>query len=664
MAKEQPKGKVAASPVVDISADIERFAEIGVLGTLLADRSTGGNIIWASNVFSGKGESYAPEDEIFVADVTGENAGIIRARASKNRDDQVALTRAHAEVFTPFWIVKKMVDWADDAWYEQHEASPYLWRDYVRSPRLEITCGEAPYLVTRYDAADGTRIPVYRRCGVLDRKLMQIIEHVRSRSSWLRHATAALKSTYGYEYQGDNLLIARVNVLATMEDFCDTAGWDPLTSDEYKALAEVISWNLWQMNGLNDCVPDGALGAEGMSMSIPGVIESAMIGEQTEIRIMHERGAARIYNWEHAQELEFCALKQEVNLMDNKPRIKFDFVIGNPPYQDETLGDNTGFAPPIYNRFMDESYKVSKAVELIHPARFLFNAGSTPKAWNRQMLSDEHFKIISYWADSSAVFPNNDIKGGVVVSYHDETQYYGAIGVFTPFVELNTILKRVTQHNSFNSMSSIVITRTAYRLTDALHADYPEAKSQLSNGHAYDMSTNIFARLPQVFHDERPEDGYDYIRIFGKDGTARVYKYIRADYVNVVKNLYSYKICLPKANGSGQFGEVFSQPVILTPGVGNTETFLSVGIFDTDDVARNALKYISSKFARAMLGILKTTQDLTPQKWKYVPIQDFTSDSDIDWSQSIHGIDQQLYAKYALTQDEIDFIESHVKEMQ
>lgn len=96
MAKEQPKGKVAASPVVDISADIERFAEVGVLGTLLADRSTGGNIIWASDVFSDKGERCAPEDETYVADVTGENAGIIRAHASKNRDGQVALTRVRA----------------------------------------------------------------------------------------------------------------------------------------------------------------------------------------------------------------------------------------------------------------------------------------------------------------------------------------------------------------------------------------------------------------------------------------------------------------------------------------------------------------------------------------------------------------------------------------
>jgi type II restriction enzyme len=311
--------------VVDMSADIERFAELGILATLLADRSTGCNIIWASNVFSDKGESYAPDDEIFIRDITGDNEGIIRTRASKDRDDQATLTKAHAEVFTPFWVVRKMVDWADEAWYEAHEPHPSLWQRYVRSPRLEITCGEAPYLVTRYDAADGTRIPVYRRCGVLDRKLIQVTEHVRSRRSWVRHALAALRSTYGYEYQGDNLLIARVNVLATMEDFLDTAGWDPYTPEEYQKIAEVISWNLWQMDGLKDCVPNGALGVEEAEMRLPGFDELfGTDGGQMEIGIARGRGAAKIFDWQNGLEVDFQTLKQEVTLMDNEPRIKFD----------------------------------------------------------------------------------------------------------------------------------------------------------------------------------------------------------------------------------------------------------------------------------------------------------------------------------------------------
>lgn len=344
--------------------------------------------------------------------------------------------------------------------------------------------------------------------------------------------------------------------------------------------------------------------------------------------------------------------------------MKFDFAIGNPPYQEETIGDNKGFAPPVYNKFLDAACEVAEKVEMIHPARFLFNAGSTPKAWNKKMLGDEHFKIMEYEADSSRIFPNTDIKGGIVISYHDETKKYGVIEIFTKYKELNTILHKVIQDIAFISFSNIVITRTAYRLTDKMHEEHPEALSQLSSGHAYDMSTNIFERLPQIFYDEKPNDGAEYIKILGREKNERVYKYIKREYVNDVINLDKYKILIPKANGIGAFGEVISAPVIQGKGIGHTETFLSIGIFDNIQEAQNAYKYIKSKFARALLGVLKTTQDITPDKWANVPMQDFTDKSDIDWSVSIANIDKQLYKKYRLSEEEIAFIENNVKEME
>lgn len=344
--------------------------------------------------------------------------------------------------------------------------------------------------------------------------------------------------------------------------------------------------------------------------------------------------------------------------------MKFDFAIGNPPYQDETIGDNKGFAPPVYNKFLDAAYEVAEKVEMIHPARFLFNAGSTPKAWNKKMLGDEHFKIMEYEVDSSQIFSNTDIKGGIVISYHDTTKKYDAIEIFTKYKELNTILHKVIQDTTFISFSNIVITRTAYRLTDKVHQKHPEALSQLSSGHAYDMSTNIFERLPQIFCDEKPNDGVEYIKILGREKNERVYKYIKREYVNDVINLDKYKILIPKANGIGAFGEVISAPVIQGKGIGHTETFLSIGIFDNMQEVQNAYKYIKSKFARALLGVLKTTQDITPDKWANVPMQDFTDNSDIDWSVSIANIDKQLYKKYGLSEDEIAFIETNVKEME
>lgn len=343
--------------------------------------------------------------------------------------------------------------------------------------------------------------------------------------------------------------------------------------------------------------------------------------------------------------------------------MKFDFVIGNPPYQDETIGDNKTFAPQVYNDFLDSAYSISDKVEMIHPARFLFDAGSTPKQWNKKMLTDPHFKILQYYAKSSDVFPNTDIKGGVAISYRDSMRDFGAIEIFTPFPELNSILSKVYHRDDFLSLSDIVVSRTAYRLTNEMHKDHPEAMGMLSNGHPYDMSTNIFERLPQIFFDEMPNDGNEYIQMYGREGNRRTYKFIRRAYVNNVKNLSRWKIFVPKANGSGALGEVLTTPLIGQPLIGHTESFISIGCFDSDIEAKSALLYIMSKFARCMLGILKATQDNPPEKWKYVPLQDFTPQSDIDWSVSIPEIDAQLYRKYGLTDDEIDFIENHVKEM-
>ncbi len=343
--------------------------------------------------------------------------------------------------------------------------------------------------------------------------------------------------------------------------------------------------------------------------------------------------------------------------------MKFDYVIGNPPYQEDRLGDNKGYAPPVYHRFLEEAYKVGKRVEMIHPARFLFNAGSTPKQWNEKMLNDTHLKIKYYEQDSSKIFSNTEIKGGVAITYHDKEQDYGAVETFTAYGELNSILKKSKAHPKFSRFSDIVITRTAYRLTSKMHEEHPEAISQLSAGHAYDMSTNIFERLPQIFFNDKPEDGFEYISILGREKNQRMYKYIRRDYVNDVVNMNKYKILLAKSNGMGNLGEAFSEPLIAKPMTGSTETFISIGCFSNEDEANAALKYIKTKYARILLGTLKITQDIAPDKWANVPNQDFSNKSDIDWNKTVHEIDLQLYKKYNLDEDEISFIENTAKEM-
>ena len=213
-------------------------------------------------------------------------------------------------------------------------------------------------------------------------------------------------------------------------------------------------------------------------------------------------------------------------------------------------------------------------------------------------------------------------------------------------------------------MSEIVNSRTAYRLTDKMHKDYPNAIKMLSKGHAYDMSSNIFERLPMIFFDTIPKDNKEYLSILGRVNNCRSVKFIRKEYVRETKNTYKYKVVIPQATGKGEFGEIISSPEIGKPGEATTETFITIGEFESYDEAVNTKKYVYSKFLRAMLGVLKRTQALSPDKWKYVPLQDFTRNSDIDWKDTISGIDKQLYKKYSLSKEEIDFIENNVKEME
>ena len=340
----------------------------------------------------------------------------------------------------------------------------------------------------------------------------------------------------------------------------------------------------------------------------------------------------------------------------------FDFAIGNPPYQDDNQGDgNKTFAAPVYNVFMDGAYTVADKVELITPARFLFRAGSTPKDWNEKMLNDPHLKVLSYEVNASKVFPNTDIKGGVAVTYRDNTRLFGPIGVFTAYPELNSIMHKAAPKTGEQSLSDIIYTQTRFNLT-ALYAKHPEYQNILgSNGNDRRFRNNIFDKVA-LFSSTRATSTD--IAVYGVIKNKRVWRYIPRDYVDMNhENINKWKVLVPRANGSGALGEVLSTPLIGEPLIGYTQTFIGVGSFNSESEAQAAFKYLKTKFARCMLGILKITQDNDREVWRCVPLQDFTFSSDIDWSQSIKDIDQQLYRKYGLSDDEIEFIETHVKEM-
>lgn len=646
-----------------------------VLPLLLADKSTGRNIIWATDPPQALSDTVTDKSEMTPAQLHQLGFEAIQARAGKQADAQQQRTRRRGEVCTPAWVCNKMINALDADWFGREgvfnteqpqgwqaregqvefpasKGKAPLWQQYIDSRRLEITCGEAPFLASRYDAATGEMIPVQQRIGILDRKLRVVSETVKEEKEWLYWAKRAVQATYGYEYQGDNLLLARTNLLLTFAEHLQARWQRSSTTQELKSTANIIAWNLWQMDGLKRSIPGGKLHPDTEQLdlfSMFGDAEESVPSVSCKVKNWRKGGHGTTQNFETIQE--------------GSTSMKFDYVIGNPPYQDETLGDNKGFAPPVYNKFLDASYEIADKVEMIHPARFLFNAGSTPKAWNEKMLNDSHLTVLHYESDSSKIFANTDIKGGVVITYRDKVKNYGAIEHFIVFDELRSIARKIGK-TDYVPLSKVIYAAESYRFTETMHKENSSVESLLSKGHKYDFKSNVLSKLDNiVFFSEMPKDGSPYIKILGLDGSKRTEKWIRKDYVRVPENFGSYKVFISKANGSGAFGETLSAPIIAEPGIGHTQTFMSIGKCESEQKAIAITKYVKTKFARAMLGVLKITQDCPAPKWKYVPLQEFTAHSDIDWSKSVAEIDRQLYRKYDLTADEIEFIETHVKEM-
>lgn len=347
----------------------------------------------------------------------------------------------------------------------------------------------------------------------------------------------------------------------------------------------------------------------------------------------------------------------------NKKIMKFGAVVGNPPYQVE--GASTRKAP-IYHIFYDLAFVLAPKVTLITPGRFLYKAGQTPNEWMTRILADPHFKVVRYFQKTSEVFPSVDIKGGVVISYRDSNKNFGKIGFFSEFKELKSILEKVKLRNEIN-ICQLISSRGMYKFTEKMFNDFPQAKNIQGKGSGLQITPNSFEQMPFVFKENGNET--ENYQILGRIGNNREYRWIKKEYVHPNDYLMSYNVFVPEANGTGAIGEVLSTPIIGTPiigtpMIGHADTFLSIGCFDTNDEAAACMKYIKTKFARTMLGTLKATQHNPRDTWANVPLQDFTSSSDINWRASVADIDQQLYRKYGLSADEIAFIEKMIKPME
>lgn len=264
-------------PIIDIRENdlLELSAE--VLDSLLRDHTTGKNIFWATHDYELLGPEYDYHSEILPKLITGERGMVIRPRVLKSKENQTDRAKDMAEVFTPSWVCNAQNNLVDEAWFgrkdvfntedaDKHTWTPNpdkiefpedkTWKDYVRATRMEMTCGEAPYLVSRYDTTTGEPIPIEQRIGLLDRKLRVVSENTETTGEWLDWAQTAYMNTYGFEWQGDNLLLAREALLWTFIEYYQQKFSKAPLVKSINYIAYIISWNLWQMDGLKGVVPD------------------------------------------------------------------------------------------------------------------------------------------------------------------------------------------------------------------------------------------------------------------------------------------------------------------------------------------------------------------------------------------------------------------------
>ena len=643
----------------------ETQLDASLVAILLADRSSGAFIRWACNAYTTHGESYAADQEIYPHQVH-----LIQERTRKTQEEQRDRTKKSAEVFTPAWLCNAMINARDAVYFGREEVFNRMeapswtptrktidfpttasgrrlaWERYIDARCLEITCGEAPFLVSRYDAADGRPIPLAERSGILDRKLRIIGEHTCTAEDWFHWAKRALESAYAYEYQGDSLFLARLNLFLSISEYHRHLWKRPLNRHQQEEVARILSWNLWQMDGLTATTP---------FVTKQGKPEDSLFDFYA---ITAERRPLRslIRDWRGKKTIRFS----ELNLSTT---MKFDFVIGNPPYQEMSKNKMTR---SIYPDFVRSSQAIGQIVSLVMPARWMSGENGPYRETQHfidEMLKGDHLQSFHLYPNSSDLFPNVDIKGGV------------CFFVWNRAYSCDRVNYTITENGAYKKVL------TSFRIAENVIIRFPELISILEKTKAISTiylntwvsSRNPFGFISDLFtknkegvsriSEEKQQDD-DYL-VHGLLKNKRVIRYIPNSALK--KNIHiahSYKVFLPRANGSGVFGEVFSTPMIGTPMMICTETFLQIGVFDNCTEAENLLKYVKTKYFRTMVGIKKTAVFNYKECFTFVPLQDFTAASDIDWSRSVAEIDRQLYAKYGLSAEEVAFIEEKIKPME
>ena len=323
---------------IDIKENDLLKIDRSLLEILLKDKTSGKNIIWATDNYSKYGELYTSEKEIKIELITSRHGGVIKPRVEKSKEERLQRVRQKAEVFTPSWVCNLQNNLVDEVWFDRKgvfniekeqswettkekiqfsDEKGKSWQDYVNSNRLEITCGEAPYLVSRYDTVTGEYIEVPNRIGLLDRKLRVVAENTDSREDWLKWATVAVQSSYGFEWQGDNILIARENLLFDVAEHYEANFHEKLETQDLVGFAKVIAWNIWQMDGLKFVIPNSCCTKEIIeedlfeSHVISKPCEGCKLGYGEKSYFRHNGIYCKIRDWKENKTLRFVDIMKK-----------------------------------------------------------------------------------------------------------------------------------------------------------------------------------------------------------------------------------------------------------------------------------------------------------------------------------------------------------------
>lgn len=623
-----------------------------ILSLLLKDHTTGKNIKWGTDSYINHGYSFRDDQEIKIDLITGWYDGFIRSRAEKNSDIRLERQRSRAEVFTASWVIKLQVDAALE------DMRNLSLSDFIQTKWLEITCGEAPYMVNRYDMDTGKIVPLDKRAGFMDVKFRRLNQEVEDQYEWIELATEIYKASYGYEYQGDSLLLARENLILTFIDnyfymfgaFPD----DVLIMD----IAKIVSANVFQMDGLNYEVPYSYGGAEEFDIQLNLFAEL----EETEGEIPQ---FAKIKLWNQEKIIEFKEISER-----NEPNMKFDVVIGNPPFQEVTAKKETKNGQKtvtnIFQYFQINADNIAKESScLIYPGgRWIHRSGKGMKKFGLKQINDPHLSRIIYFPADFPVFEGVDIYDGVSIVLKKFNQEQTTFKY--EYISKDENKELLVEHPGKNILplnpNDTIISKkiddfvSEYKLSYLHDSIYPRNlfgiesnfveqnldKVELYKGGSFDKD-----KFVKLFSNDKA----------GKGGRARWYLTTMDSIPKNKEIVKKWKVIVSSANAGGQKRDNQLEVVDNYTAFGRSRIALSS--FDTEEEANNFYKYAKSNLIQYAFTL--TDENLSSLGRRVPHLNSYSNKNElINFNEEI---DKQLYDLIGLEENEINQIEKIVSEL-